>query len=1411
MPASRGPDQASPCDRFDDVLADVLDGTAAPEIVDHLVDCDRCRDIRHEAGRGRSLVLEAGADYRPPADLVGSLFLRVDARYAPPPTNPTDVVVPPQSTTRSFHPPAASVPHPASHPPPPAPIPSVPSLQPNALPRKDRAPSPRLFYGIAATLGAAAVILLVVLARRPPSTASEAFQGSIGKVVQARRDGGSEQALEVCSPGKAKDKAKEKDGACRPAKSGDPIARGERLRTDARTRAKVDLSDGSAIVLDRDTEIELVGDDARTARLVRGIVSCDIAHFEPKGAAAPPPNARFLLPHASVEVVGTAFVLTASEDMSLVEVSRGEVRLGAKDEKARGEAGSGISVRAGQEGRVLAGKAPVVSSVGTSEESALGLDLGEDPAANASGPDPSSLPRGIGELKAKKPGETKERDRAVRLARHEVKVRIAGTMARTEVDETFTNDSDDELEGIYRMPLPPDARIERLALEVNGKLEEGAFVARDRAKAIWGGVIHHAAPQAKVESDIVWVPGPWRDPALLEWQRGNRFDLRIFPIPAHGARRVVLAYTQTLPRHGASRRYVYPLAYDPKGSTVIGDFAVDLRVVGHDPAFGVKPRGYPLTRSHEDSGDRLAMTGRDFVPAGDLAVEYALPSDASEVTTWTYAPNAATEPYVAFTLRPDLGAPPEGAENRDRLYVVALDASRSMFGERWTRASKATAAFVAGLDRRDHVLVLACDTGCQAVGGDEAQMHAMIPGGPAAEELRRLLAAREPEGAHDPSSTVRIAIDRGHDVASKLFANRAKKLHLVYVGDGGVSAGTTRADRISRIVDSAASRAEATVTTIGIGADADGAVLDAIARGGRGVGVRDGGQDAGLLARAALAATRGTALERPTVTLPAGMTAVSPAVLPTLAEGSELVVVARASAGTTAVRGNVVLEGSVGGERWQRSYPLDVPIATGAANAFVPRLYAGLRIADLEQTKGDGAKDEIVRLSRDHAIASRHTSLLVLESEAMFKAFGVARGQARTAWTGEAVAEATSSSAPAAPSVEAKAVRRHKPMMLRSDTPPVSTACDPPFAIDASGSRKYKAECLGGGSSSRDETAKALEALQSAQLESSGSRASSSSLPFTFDSNGLVPMRRIWIRKGTLVATTATTTAGSEARLAAAEKAAGEEPNSRTKTSALVRALAATRQLDLASDRLRAWLGRDPLDADALALRAEISGRSGDRELELRALGSVVDVRPDDAHAQLALANALEALGLEERACAHRITLAESSAKDLDNLARVRRCTTRLGFAFLGDALTLERTDEERKKVATLKLNDEIRGDVQLTASWDVPLDLDIALVDAEGRRFSWTSTPNGTGEATVRDAASNGGERVGFVNLPSGTYSVEVTAARAATSPVTGDVRGAVEAKLMGKTVRIPFVANGPRTAVGTLTVSRQAQLVPL
>ena len=218
------------------------------------------------------------------------------------------------------------------------------------------------------------------------------------------------------------------------------------------------------------------------------------------------------------------------------------------------------------------------------------------------------------------------------------------------------------------------------------------------------------------------MAGPWRDPALLEWQRGGRFELKIFPIPKRGSRRVVLTYTQTVDQTAGVRRFTYPLAHDQSGTTKIDSFNLDLQVLGHDKAFGVKTRGYELT-SAGSTGDaeRKTMQATAFVPAGDLTVEYALPDRDREITAWGYkmdpaqavaAPGAPAKPnlpaaaqtaeqkaaveaanalsqdtsaYVAISVRPKL---PRWEEAKGRVHALVVDTSRSMIGERYARATR---------------------------------------------------------------------------------------------------------------------------------------------------------------------------------------------------------------------------------------------------------------------------------------------------------------------------------------------------------------------------------------------------------------------------------------------------------------------------------------------------------------------------------------------------------------------------------------------------------------------------------------------------------------------------------------------------------------------------------------------------
>lgn len=169
------------------------------------------------------------------------------------------------------------------------------------------------------------------------------------------------------------------------------------------------------------------------------------------------------------------------------------------------------------------------------------------------------------------------------------------------------------------------------------------------------------------------------------------------------------------------------------------------------------------------------------------------------------------------------------------------------------------------------------------------------------------------------------------------------------------------------------------------------------------------GQGIDAAALDVLAATYGAALRDVEVILPGGLRDAVPAKLPTIRAGGETLVAARLHGERAA--GDVVLRGNVAGEPFEARWPIDVRATGDEGNAWAARTWAALRVADDERAGGDVARTESVSLSHRFRVPSRSTSLLVLESEAMFHAFGIARAERAFEWTGESEAKPTETAA----------------------------------------------------------------------------------------------------------------------------------------------------------------------------------------------------------------------------------------------------------------------------------------------------------------------------------------------------------------------------------------------------------------
>ncbi len=1394
------------CNEVAERLAEILDGTAEERLLEHVASCDACRDARHDAERSRRIARDAALDYVVPPDLSE----RVERALSSP--RAADAAVEGKPAFVQSKRAADAVPTPTAAPP--AALAKEPAGEPEAAtepqpdPERQREPEPRREPGARAPeeakkgdprrawLARGAVVALAaglaMLARnatQPPTSApkSSSWAGKVANVVAAA--GG--RGLESCD---------EAGKSCRSLVKGAALPASARVRTDGRTRAELVLDDGSVVSLDRDTELALLTTGVRHASLVRGALVADVAHQADE--------ARFELPKGSVTVHGTKFSLRASGPRASVEVLRGSVTLANAEH-------DGVTVVEGETGRLEEGKPPSVAYTGTLGETLAWRDetFGE---AERDVPE-----RGLGELRAKKPGQDGERAGAVTLASHSVRVRIAGVMARTEVEEEFANQTDEVLEGIYRFPIPPDAQIERLALEVDGKWEEGAFVDRDRAAAIWRGAIVNAAPkQRRPVEEIVWVPGPWRDPALLEWQRGGRFELRIFPIPKHGKRRVILAYTEVVKPVGGTRRYTYPLPYDPSESTRIDRFDVNVEVRGNDAAFGVRPSGYTLDPSAADGTSKLAFSAERFAPSGDLTLEYALPNRQSELTAWSYldsspapakrtggsgaatAPADVTDcsPYVALALRPKL---PHAERGGTREVALVVDSSRSMLGEGFRRATDLAVRVARELDPDDRITVLACGTECRTLPGAP-----LAPGADAASAVRKFLGATTPEDGSDLVESIREGL-------RALGGRAGGERRVVYLGDGAPTVGEVRPGSVERAVRRRVGSGDATVTAVAIGAESDRAILEALSRGGGGVMLPYApGQSLAQAAYAVLGQLYGNALTDVSITLPEGLGRVAPALPGAIPAGGEAFVVARMN--NLELRGDVVLRGKVAGQPFEQRYPLELSASDARGNAFVPRLYAAARIADLERDGSDAAKKEAVALSSRFAVASRYTSLLVLESEAMFRAFGLDNAGPAARFTGEEEAEEGSADG----------------LLDVGADDDASEASSGLASLGASGVGSFGPS----GAASKASSGRAAEPLRSAPASAPRAAATAGPAPAPAAEKAadkkearpvdrdallvpddpppprrrLVPMRKVWRRFGTVDANASTPKAASPSAIAEAEQALDRDPNRREALKRLfiltLQGGGAERALSLAER----WSEKEPLDPEAITARADALAAGGDRARALRVLGSVIDVRPDDVAAQKRLARLERWRGRPALGCRHSIAIAELRPSDARLLAEAVRCARETGDGaaageLMGNADA--KTADAASKLLEQPAPDEraLKGDLRVEASWSGGADVDLALIDPDGRRVSWLGAPT-RGLISARDVTSMSSEGLALSGGKPGQYVVEVVRGGAG-----GRASGELTITVAGTTRRLPFTLDGPRVGVAIATIGVRSVLVPL
>jgi tetratricopeptide (TPR) repeat protein len=709
--------------------------------------------------------------------------------------------------------------------------------------------------------------------------------------------------------------------------SGAAVLSGARVSAGKGARALLRLSDGSALFLRGGTSIDLRADGTA---LVEGEAWLEVPAVDRK---------------PGVMTLGDITVSAAESGLS-IQRNAGEVSVYVARGLAHVSAPGGrCEVRAGERATVKAGATPTVAPVAYWEDWTGGM-ADQRLAGGAAG---------AGRIYGVDFGAPRSAARPLEVTRQAVRVTVQSGIAETEVDQTFFNPGEREVEGWYWLTVPEGALVTGFAVENRGALIEGELIERKEAARQYG-----AAAQAGYE------------PALLEWIDGRSYRARIYPVLAGGTRRVVLRYLQMLALADGRLRYHFPMRAEPP--VRIGEFSltVDLGKPGRSMALSTLEDA-----RIEDGGEKVTMRRSGFTPQADFLLEARLRDLPPPVRVARFSAGAESADFVMLRYVPDVAF--AAAPKQPGAVVVVVDTSAGSDDSTRQLEVAAAEAILRSLADEDRFALMALDVRPKV-------LYPATGMAPASEgevgKARELLAAHPPGGATDLGALFDVALARLHG---------AEQPAVIYIGDGLATSGEIGGHRLQAALRRSLATSRARLFTVAVGGEANHGFLDALAHAGGGRSLRVGtAEEAGSRALELVAA-----LKTPTVTdfeldAGAGLDEVFTSADGKVSWGGELTLLARSH---HELPSTVKVKGRLGGVAFEKSYSVSEEKESVAA--LVPRFWAAAAMNKIlgEVGGADEQRGTLVKLGLDYGLMTPFTSFLALESEQAYAAQGIARKQ----------------------------------------------------------------------------------------------------------------------------------------------------------------------------------------------------------------------------------------------------------------------------------------------------------------------------------------------------------------------------------------------------------------------------------
>jgi Ca-activated chloride channel family protein len=291
------------------------------------------------------------------------------------------------------------------------------------------------------------------------------------------------------------------------------------------------------------------------------------------------------------------------------------------------------------------------------------------------------------------------------LSNYQADVTITDQIAVTHVDQTFQNQSNMTMEGVFIFPLPDNAIVTELALWINGQRVVGSVMQSDTAQAVYNSVVSRSI-----------------DPALLQYLGGNVFKLSVYPIQAAGnpmsTRRIEITYAELLPLNAGHVEYTFFMKAVNMSSKPVGKALVTFDLTSQKNIVSITSPTHTapqLSIVKQSDTHYIGTCGNEnTLSETDFKLDYQFQNTAYALNLLTYTPSgmffdtAGDNPYFLLWV-----TPPDSAKPIKKNITFIADISSSMDGTRIAQVKQSLIAMVDTLAPTDLFNILAFSTAVQ--------------------------------------------------------------------------------------------------------------------------------------------------------------------------------------------------------------------------------------------------------------------------------------------------------------------------------------------------------------------------------------------------------------------------------------------------------------------------------------------------------------------------------------------------------------------------------------------------------------------------------------------------------------------------------------------------------------------------